>query len=135
VLAKLGDAEGAAWLLKRTERRRWNWSQDRALAVELCGEVKASGALERLHTIITDPKDDCRGAAARGLGRLADPKALPWLLALIDEPGVPEDYRLDAAEGLWLLGVPEGRDRVRAVLPSLSQEARAELSELIQEMP
>ncbi|MFY0568983.1 HEAT repeat domain-containing protein [Archangium lansingense] len=135
VLAKLGDAEGAAWLLKRTQRRRWSWAQDRALAVELCGEVKAPGALERLHAVITDPKDDCRGAAARGLGRLADPRALPWLLALLDEPGVHEDYRLDAAEGLWLLGVPEGRDRVRAVLPAFSAEARAELSELIQEMP
>lgn len=135
VLAKLGDAEGAAWLLKRTQRRRWSWAQDRALAVELCGEVKAPGALERLHAILIDPKDDCRGAAARGLGRLADPSALPWLLALLDEPGVHEDYRLDAAEGLWLLGVPEGRDRVHAVLPSFSPEVRAELSELIQEMP
>jgi HEAT repeat protein len=136
VLAKLGDSEGAGWLLKRTVRRRWNWAhQDRALAVELCGEVNAPGALERLRAIVSDPKDDCRGAAARGLGRLGDPKALPWLLALLDEPGVHEDYRLDAAEGLWLLGVPEGRDRVRAVLPAFSQEARAELSELIQEMP
>lgn len=135
VLAKLGDPEGAAWLLKRSERRRWLWAQDRALAVELSGEVKAPGALERLHTILTDPKDDCRGAAARGLGRLGDPRALPWLLALLDEPGVHEDYRLDAAEGLWLLGLPEGRDRVRAVLPAFSAEARAELSELIQEMP
>jgi HEAT repeat protein len=135
VLAKLGDSEGAGWLLKRTERRRWNWTQDRALAVELCGEVKAEGALERLHAILEDKKDNCRGAAARGLGRLGDPKALPWLLSLLDEPGVPEDYRLDAAEGLWLLGIPEGRERVRAVLPVFSQEARAELSELIQEMP
>lgn len=135
VLAKLGDSEGAGWLVKRTERRRWNWAQDRALAVELCGEVKADGALERLHAILDDKKDNCRGAAARGLGRLGDPKALPWLLSLLDEPGVPEDYRLDAAEGLWLLGVPEGRERVRAVLPAFSQEARAELSELIQEMP
>ena len=134
-LAKLGDAEAGRWLLKRTERRRFNWAQDRALAVELCGEVKAPGALERLHAILATPKDDCRGAAARGLGRLADPRALPWLLSLLDEPGVPEDYRLDAAEGLWLLGVPEGRERVRAVLPALSAEARAELSELIQEMP
>ncbi|WNG38407.1 HEAT repeat domain-containing protein [Archangium violaceum] len=135
VLAKLGDAEGAAWLLKRMEQRRWNWAQDRALAVELCGEVKAPGAIERLHAIVSNPKDDCRGAAARGLGRLGDPKALPWLLSLLDEPGVHEDYRLDAAEGLWLLGVPEGRDRVRAVLPAFSAEARAELSELIEEMP
>ena len=135
VLAKLGDPDGAQWLLKRTVRRRFNWAQDRALAVELCGEVKLPGALERLHAIVSDPKDDCRGAAARGLGRLGDPKALPWLLALLDEPGVREDYRLDAAEGLWVLGIPEGRDRVRAVLPVFSPEARAELSELIQEIP
>ena len=135
VLAKLGDAGAATWLLERARRRWWNWAQDRALAVELCGEVKVPGAIERLHTIVSDKKDDCRGAAARGLGRLGNPKALSWLLALLDEPGVEEDYRLDAAEGLWLLGVPEGRDRVLAVMPAFSQEARAELSELIQEMP
>ncbi|WP_434380894.1 HEAT repeat domain-containing protein [Melittangium boletus] len=135
VLARLGDPDGAAWLLKRSEKRRWNWAQDRALAVELCGEVKAPGALERLRGILQDPKDKCRGAAARGLGRLGDTVALPWLLALLDEPGVPEDFRLDAAEGLWLLAVPEGRARVRAVLPSFSAEARTELSELIQEVP
>ncbi|WP_002627311.1 HEAT repeat domain-containing protein [Cystobacter fuscus] len=135
VLARLGDAEGAAWLLKRSERRRWNWAQDRALAVELCGEVKIPGALERLHAIVVDPRDKCRGAAARGLGRLGDACALPWLLSLLDEPGVPEDFRLDAAEGLWLLAVPEGRARVRAALPAFSAEARTELTELIQEMP
>ncbi|MFY0575107.1 HEAT repeat domain-containing protein [Cystobacter fuscus] len=135
VLARLGDPEGSAWLLKRSERRRWNWAQDRALAVELCGEVKAPGALERLHAIVVDPRDKCRGAAARGLGRLGDARALPWLLALLDEPGVPEDFRLDAAEGLWLLAVPEGRARVRAALPAFSAEARTELTELIQEMP
>ena|GEM_PF-755873 len=135
VLARLGDAEGAAWLLKRSEKRRWNWAQDRALAVELCGEVKAPGALERLRGIISNPKDKCRGAAARGLGRLGDAAALPWLLSLLDEPGVPEDFRLDAAEGLWLLAIPEGRDRVRAALPAFSAEARTELSELIQEVP
>ena len=135
VLARLGDPRGATWLLERTRRRRWSWAQDRALAVELCGEVKVPGALERLHAILSDPKDDCRGAAARGLGRLGDPRALPWLLALLDEPSVHEDYRLDAAEGLWLLGAPEGRDRVRGALPSFSPDARAELSELIQEMP
>ncbi|HSP79663.1 MAG TPA: HEAT repeat domain-containing protein, partial [Myxococcaceae bacterium] len=133
VLAKLGDPKGAEWLIART-RPRW-WGQDRPLAVELCGEVKAPGALETLRAIVTNPKDACRGAAARGLGRLGEPQALPWLLALLEEPGAPEDDRLDAAEGLWLLGVPEGRARVREALPSFSAEARAELSELIQEMP
>lgn len=133
VLARLGDPEGGEWLLKRTGKR---WSTDRALAVELCGEVKAPQALERLRTILADPKDPCRGAAARGLGRLGEPAALPWLLALLEDPSAPEDFRLDAAEGLWLLGLPEGQARVRAAASSFSSpEARAELAELLQETP
>jgi HEAT repeat protein len=133
VLARLGEAEGAAHLLKRTQKK---WSVDRALAVELCGEVKAPGALERLREILEDPKDQCRGAAARGLGLLGDPKALPWLLALLEDTHAHEDFRLDAAEGLWRLGLPEGHARVRAAVPTFaSPEAREELAELLQEKP
>ncbi|WP_225412912.1 HEAT repeat domain-containing protein [Stigmatella hybrida] len=133
VLAKLGDTEGVEWLVKRLQKR---WSTDRALAVELCGEVKIPNALERLKAILESPKDPCRGAAARGLGRLGEPAALPWLLALLEDPGAPEDFRLDAAEGLWRLGLPEGQARVRAAAASFtSPEVRAELDELLQEMP
>lgn len=133
VLAKLGDAEGAEYLLKRTQKK---WSSDRAHAVELCGEVKAPGALERLHAILQDPKDPCRGTAARGLGRLGDPKALPWLQAVLEDTGAPEDCRLDAADGLWRLGLPEGRARVQALASTFtSPEAREELAELLQEKP
>jgi HEAT repeat protein len=133
VLARLGEAEGAEFLLKRTQKK---WSADRALAVELCGEVKAPGALERLHAILEDPKDPCRGAAARGLGRLGDPKALPWLLTLLEDTGAPEDFRLDAADGVWRLGLPEGQARVRAAASTFSSaEAREELAELLQETP
>ncbi|HZI16834.1 MAG TPA: HEAT repeat domain-containing protein [Myxococcus sp.] len=131
VLAKQGDAEGAAWLLQRTRKK---WSQDRALAVELCGAVKAPGALERLKEILEDPKDECRGAAARGLGWLGDARALPWLAALLQDTGAAEDYRLDAADGLCRLGPPEGRERVRAAVPTFSSpEAREELEEMLQE--
>jgi HEAT repeat protein len=133
VLAKLGDAEGVEWLVKRLQKR---WSTDRALAVELCGEVKIPNALERLKAILEAPKDPCRGAAARGLGRLGAPAALPWLVALLEDPAAPEDFRLDAAEGLWRLGLPEGQARVRAAAASFtSPEARAEIDELLQEMP
>jgi HEAT repeat protein len=133
VLAKLGDAEGAQYLLKRTQKK---WSTDRALAVELLGEVKAPGALERLHAILDDSQDPGRGAAARGLGRLGDAQALPWLVALLEDTSAPEDFRLDAADGLWRLGLPEGRERVRAAVPTFtSPEARAELADLLQHEP
>jgi HEAT repeat protein len=133
VLARLGEAEGAEYLLKRTQKK---WSVDRALAVELCGEVKAPGSLERLRAILEDPKDPCRGAAARGLGLLGEPKALPWLLTLLEDAGAHEDLRLDAADGLWRLGLPEGQARVRAAVPTFtSPEAREELAALLQEKP
>lgn len=131
VLAKLGDPEGAAYLLKRTQKQ---WSPDRALAVELLGEVKAPGALERLRSILADKEDPSRGAAARGLGRLGDAQALPWLVALLEDASSPEDFRLDAADGLWRLGLPEGRERVRAAMTGFSSpEARAELADLVRE--
>lgn len=131
VLAQLGDPEGAEYLLQRTRKK---WSTDRALAVELCGAVKAPGALERLRDILRDVKDECRGAAARGLGRLGDARALPWLLELLEERGAVEDFRLDAADALWRLGLPEGRERVRASIPTFtSPEARTELEELLLE--
>jgi HEAT repeat protein len=131
VLAKLGDAEGAAYLLKRTQKK---WSTDRSLAVELLGEVKAAGALERLRAILENPEDPSRGAAARGLGRLGDAQALPWLVALLEDTSAPEDFRLDAADGLWRLGLPEAHERVRAAVPTFtSPEARAELADLVRE--
>jgi HEAT repeat protein len=133
VLAQWGDAEAMEYLLKRTQKR---WSTDRALAVELCGEVKAPGALQQLRAILEDQKDPCRGAAARGLGRMGVPEALPWLLALLEDTRVPEDFRMDAVEGIWLLGLPEGKARVRAAASTFtSPEARAELAELLQETP
>ncbi|MCP3101874.1 HEAT repeat domain-containing protein [Myxococcus sp. K15C18031901] len=131
VLAKLGEPEGAKYLLLRSRKK---WSQDRALAVELLGEVRAPGALERLKEIVEDANDSSRGAAARGLGRLGDARALPWLLALLRDAGAEEDDRLDAADGLWRLGLPEGREQVRAAVSTFtSPEARRELDELLQE--
>src|SRR5437660_462637 len=84
---RLGDPEGARYLMERTRRR---WREDRALAVELCGEVKATGALARLLEILGDQKDPCRGAAARGLGRLGDADALSALATVLEEEGQPE---------------------------------------------
>ncbi len=130
VLARLGEARGAAHLLARTRRR---WSVDRALAAELLGEVSAPGALERLREMVLDPEDANRGAAARGLGRLGDPAGLEPLAALLADAGAPEDFRHDAAEGLCLLRLPEARALVERALPTVSADVQAELNETLQE--
>jgi HEAT repeat protein len=131
VLAKFGDQEGARYLLNRTRQRK---VMDRAFAIELCGEVKAAGALERLEAILADGTDECRGAAARGLGRLRDRSALPQLLSVMSDSGLPDDLRLDAAEGICRLGDPQVRSHLESLLQSLkSSEAREEARALLQE--
>ncbi len=128
-LAVLGDADGAAHLFKRAGKR---WSVDRAMAIELLGEVRAAGAKERLLEVLRDPSDPSRGAAARGLGRLEDPTAEPALLAVLEERLVPDDIRLDVAEGLLGLGTPSARARA-AGLSFDDANAREELKAMLEE--
>lgn len=130
-LAKLGDPDGGRHLVERSKKR---WSTDRALAIELLGELKIEGALTRLLEIIHDPKDVCRGAAARGLGRLGDKSAISSLVSVFNEPNNPEDVRLDAAEGLVLLKDPAARRQVQEGLSRLSsKEAREEVQQMLEE--
>ena len=130
-MARLGDPEGGTRLLERTRRRRGG---DRSLAVELLGEVKAEGAFERLREILEDPRDRSRGAAARGLGRLGDPRAVPVLLRVLEARDESADLRLDAAEGLCLLGDSAVRAQVEAAAagwsdPDTKDELRAMLED------
>ena len=126
-LAQLGDEEGIAHLYKRAGKR---WSLDRAMAVELLGEVRAPGAKVRLLEILNDVKDSCRGAAGRGLGRLGDFSVEPDLLAALERGQLSDDDRLDVAEGLLRLGTPNAREHVQA-LRFESDDARAELAEML----
>ena len=126
-LAQLGDEEGFVHLFKRAGKR---WSLDRAMAVELLGEVRAPGAKARLLDILHDVKDSCRGAAGRGLGRLGDPSVEPELRKALELGQLSDDDRLDVAEGLLRLGTPGAREHV-ATLRFESDEARAELAEML----
>lgn len=131
-LARLGDQEGAAFLLERTRTRPS--TADRAMAIELCGEVKVAGGLARLLEILADRKDPARGAAARGLGRLGDAAALGALAGVLEEPEVEEDVLLDAAEGLCRLGGAEARAKVQAALARTpSESVREELQLMLEE--
>jgi HEAT repeat protein len=105
---------------------------DRAFAIELCGELKLLGAFDRLERILSNPKDPCRGAAARGLGRLGERKAIAPLWSLLEDVGEPDEIRLDAAEALCLLGATEGR--IEQALRTLkSSEALGQARELLQD--
>ncbi len=130
-MVRLGDPSAVSHLFARTKKK---WSTDRALAVELLGEVKADGARERLLEILRSPKDNCRGPAARGLGRLGDRSAIPELARVLEEPGVPEDLLLDAAEGLLLLGSEDARAPVQRALenaadPTVKEELQTMLED------
>jgi HEAT repeat protein len=130
-LAKLGDPQGLEYLIKRVGKRR---GMDRGLAIELLGELKAEGAYALLEGILKSPKDGFRGAAARGLGRLGDPRGVEVLLEVLDEAGAPDELRLDVAEGLCRLKEPRGLSRVAAVANELeSEEARQELLAMLEE--
>lgn len=128
-LALLGEAEGVAHLFKRAAK---TWSMDRSMAIELLGEVKAPGAKERLLEILKNPKDDGRGAAARGLGRLGDRALEPELLAALADDTLTDDLRLDLAEALLLLGGEAGRAKASALVLK-DPEARAELAAMLRE--
>lgn len=130
-LARLGDAEGVAHLYKRTKK---GWSMDRAMAVELLGEVKAPAAREALEGFLRNPKDSARGAAARALGRLGDLSAEPVLLAFLDDPALSDELRLDLAEGLLRLGSATGRAKL-ATLKLADPEAQAELTAMLTQNP
>jgi len=132
VLARLGDARGGEHLLRVAGGR---WSADRAMALELLGELKVAGAFDALSRAVQNPKDACRGAAARGLGRLGDGRALPLLAAFLDEAGAPEDFRLDAAEGLCRLGTAEALAKVKGALAGLGPQAEEELRDLLAPAP
>ncbi len=132
-LMKLGEADAAGYLLQRTRSR---FGMDRAFAIELCGEVKVKGAFERLLEILRDSKDPARGAAARGLGRLENPDALPALAELLAEPTISEDLQLDVAEGLCLLRIPAARHRVEeAFATSQASSTRRALQEILEAYP
>lgn len=126
-MARLGDDRGVAHLFKRTEKK---WSADKAMAVELLGEVKAKGAKERLLELLGDKKEATRGAAARGLGLFGDQSVVPNLLPLLADPASDEELKLDVAEALWLLNTPDARAAVQA-LSLQSSEAQAELKEIL----
>jgi HEAT repeat protein len=128
-MASLGDLEGVDHLTRRASK---GWSVDRAMAIELLGEVKAPHAKDTLLAILAKKEDACRGAAARGLGRLGDHSAFEYLEKVLDESSVSDDVILDVAEGM--LRLDSQRSSARLAHVTLADEAsRAELISMVAE--
>lgn len=131
-MALFGDDEGRQYLLSRLRRRG---ALDRPLAAELCGEAHVQEAEEMLLAILADAADKARGAAARALGRLRSARAAPMLEALLQTASVPEETRLDFAEGLVFLRGKDARDVLSSVLLSMpTAEGRDEVRSLLEEL-
>ncbi len=128
-LAQLGDADGIEYLFKRAGK---GWSMDRAMAIELLGEVKAPGAKERLLEILRSSEDECRGAAARGLGRLGDASVFADVAKVLGEKLVSDDVLLDVAEGLLRLDAPQAAVLLSNV-PLADDDSKAELAVMLKE--
>lgn len=126
-LARLGQPAGLQHLRKRIARR---WSADRAMAVELLGEVGGEEARATLEGVLADSNDLCRGSAARGLARLGAPGVLAVLeRALV---GADDDLKLDLVEALLMVETPEAEALARAVVVS-DDDAREELREILED--
>jgi len=131
VALKLGDSSAARHLFERSRKR---WGPDRAYALELLGELKPDGARARLTEVVLDAKDKCRGAAARALGRHGGEGVGEQLLSLFQDATLPESVRLDAAEGLVLLGEPRWREHLCGAVDALpGAEAQQELKALLED--
>ncbi|HLT32014.1 MAG TPA: HEAT repeat domain-containing protein [Myxococcaceae bacterium] len=125
VLALVGEADGANYLVKRLRKR---WSFDRAIVAEMVGEARIESARELLLTMLHDPKEPARGAAARGLGRMGGEGAYEVLTTMLERPGLEEDERMDVLEGLCLLRTGQAHRKVEEQLAKMEwSEDKAEL--------
>jgi HEAT repeat protein len=88
--------------------------QEGALAVLLA--MGSDGAVELLMVALEEGDETVRSMAAQALGQLADPQAVPALIAALSDPGRsqwwPRPICEEAASALEQIGTPEALDAV-----------------------
>jgi HEAT repeat protein len=82
-LARLGEPEGFELLID-VARSDLGWDQRRHAILAL-GGLRYRGAVEPLVKLLRDPNVHLRVAAARALGQIGDPAALPALRAALED--------------------------------------------------
>jgi HEAT repeat protein len=93
----------------------------RATACWLLGRMNDSRALPPLTAALYDPDPRIRAEAARALGSLDHPEAVPALIAVL-ESDADADTRMAAAYALGLLGDPRAIDPLLAKLADTGED-------------
>jgi HEAT repeat protein len=96
---------------------------DRATACWLLGCTGDERALAPLAAVLHDPDPRLRGEAARALGALDSPRAVPGLIAVLQTDADP-DTRMAAAYSLGLLGDQRAVDPLLAKLADTGEDPR-----------
>jgi HEAT repeat protein len=110
---RLGDVAAVPFVIERITSRK---ADERAYAMWLAGELALRDAVPALAVALARRGDPHRDAAARALGRCGDARALPALLAVLDEvPEADAELRVDVCESLGLLGTAAATPRLRAL--------------------
>lgn len=100
-LAAWGDAQAARYVEGRASKRR---ALDRGLALELCADLRLTGAFEAcLAALAEGKKSIVRSTAVLALGRLGDSRAVDPLAAIHQDDTEDSEVREDAAEALSAL--------------------------------
>ncbi len=95
----------------------------RAVTVELLGRFQALGAAEDVIDLLHhDPSVEVRARAARSLGRMGSPRALPPLLVCLNDG--PVAVRAMTIWALGEIGGPEARSALRSTLLGPSHHVR-----------
>lgn len=97
---------------------------DRALAAFLLGGLRARESIFDLTQVLADPDVDVVRASARALGKIADPAAIPALLALAADNTADEPARRLSLDGLASMSVYEAEELLIPYLSSDDRHAR-----------
>ncbi len=127
-LARSRDSRAVAPLIRALDvfsadrREISNGKSSRRSVIAALGVTKAPGAVEPLVAYMLDARNpvDDRGLAAGALGNHGDPRAIPALVSLLDQPTSP--LTAEAASALGYLGDARGIAPLRAAEQRLAAQ-------------
>ncbi len=131
-LARLGDSAGKEHLLRALEEN----GESAPFAAGWAGDLGILEAVPLLEALADEVESPARGASLHALGALRAPGAEARLLRVLSsDDGEESAARLDAAEGLALIGTPTARSALEeAAGRTQDDEVRAGLEDILSEL-